>query len=56
MFMILQSVAVTNKKDPRYKQAGAVWMVDQAAPETVNVRFDTDGEIVAVAVADLKAL
>lgn len=56
MFQILQSVQVTNPDHERHQQAGAVWMIDQAAPDSVNVRFDVDSEVVAVDVADLKAL
>ena len=56
MFSILQSVAVTNPEHPRFKEAGAVWMIDVAAPDAVNVRFDTDNAVESVEVADLRSL
>lgn len=56
MFSILQSVAVTNKEHPRYKEAGAVWVLNPAVPDAVAVRFDLDSKVEAVEVVDLKAL
>lgn len=56
MFSILQSVAVTNPEHPRFKQAGAVWVLNPAMPDAVAVRFDTDSAVEAVEVADLRSL
>lgn len=56
MFQIWQSVKVTNEQHARAGQAGVVHATNPTHPDEVVVKFDSDGQQEAVAVADLKGL
>jgi len=53
---VWQSVKVTAEGHARQGQAGIVFAVDRAHPEEVAIRFDEDGQVQLVAVADLIGL
>lgn len=55
-FSVWNAVQVSNEAHPRMGQAGVVHAVNPNVPDEVAVRFDVDGQIVAVNVADLRAL
>lgn len=57
MFNVWQSVKVTNKKNPRFGEAGTVFAVNEIEhPGEVVVLFDSDSTKVAVPVNDLTML
>lgn len=56
MFQVWQSVQVTNQNHARANEAGTVFAVHPDKPGEVAVKFDSDGVVAAVSVADLKAL
>lgn len=53
---VWMSVQVKNTDHPRAGQAGIVHTVDKTKPDQVGVKFDSDGQIQLVDVADLKQL
>jgi len=48
-------VQVITEGHPRYQQAGVIHAEDQKKKD-VEVKFDLDGEIEAIKIADLRAL
>lgn len=56
MFPIWASVKVTNEQHPRFGQAGCVQAINPNAPDERGVRFDLDGALEVVAIADLQAM
>ena len=56
MFSVWTSVKVTRADHPRVTQAGTVHATSPEKPDEVTVKFDVDGHLEAVAVADLVAL
>ena len=55
-FSAWSAVQVTNPEHERAGQAGVVYAVNPEIDGEVAVRFDKDGQVVAVANADLKGL
>lgn len=55
-FSVWNAVQVTNPEHERAWQAGVVCAVNPEIDDEVVVRFDKDGQVVAVANADLKGL
>lgn len=55
-FAVWQSVLVFDQKHERANQAGTVQAVAREGDETVSVRFDVDGETVAVPVESVRSL
>jgi len=55
-YSVWDQVKVSNNKHPRKGQAGVVHAVNPAVPDEVAVRFDSDGSVVAMNVADLQSL
>ena len=55
-FSVWDMVQVSNNKHPRKGQAGVVHATNPAAPEEVAVKFDEDGVVIVMDVADLKRL
>lgn len=55
-FSVWMAVIVKAEKHARKGQAGIVHAVNPEVLDEVAVKFDLDGQIVAVKVADLKAL
>lgn len=55
-FSVWNAVQVTNPEHERAGQAGVVFATNPQTPEEVAVKFDADGIVVIVPVADLKAL
>lgn len=55
-FSVWNAVLVVGEEHPRKGHAGIVHAVNPAVPDEVAVKFDVDGHVVAVNVADLKAL
>lgn len=56
MLDIWTAVKVTNPDHPRTGTAGTVQAVNKKHPDEVGVKFDVDGVVEVVAVADLQAL
>ena len=56
MFEVWQSVKVTAEEHARKGEAGIVFAVNPQVPDEVAVRFDSDLQVQAVAVADLVGL
>ena len=55
-FSVWNTVTVVNPEHERQGQAGVVYAVNPEMDDEVAVRFDKDGQVVAVANADLKGL
>lgn len=55
-FSVWNAVIVIGEEHPRKGQAGVVFATNPQTPEEVAVKFDADGIVVIVPVADLKAL
>ena len=53
---VWQVVKPASAEHPRAGQAGVVHAVDKKDPENVQVKWDIDGKVETVAVADLVAL
>lgn len=56
MYSVWTAVKVVKQGAEREGEAGVVHATSPAHPDEVTVKFDTDGNLVAVAVADLLAL
>ena len=56
MFIIWQSVQVSNQAHPRVGQAGTIQGTNPAKPDESSVKFDVDGQEMVIQNADLKAL
>jgi len=55
-FSVWTAVQVIGEEHPRKGQAGIVHAVNPAVTDEVAVKFDSDGVVIVMAVADLKAL
>lgn len=55
-FSVWDQVQVSNNKHPRKGQAGVIHATNPATPDEVAVKFDADGVVAVVSVADLKRL
>lgn len=55
-FSVWTAVQVKREDHERFGQAGTVYEVSPDVPGEVVVKFDVDGNYVAIAVDDLKAL
>ncbi|CAN7410794.1 hypothetical protein [Acidovorax sp. LjRoot194] len=55
-FSVWTAVQVIGEEHPRKGQAGVVHAVNPSITDEVAVKFDSDGVVLVVAVADLKAL
>lgn len=55
-FSVWQAVQVSGEEHPREGLAGVVHALNPAVTDEVAVKFDVDGVVIVMAVADLKAL
>lgn len=55
-YSVWNSVKVTAPKHARTGQAGVVYNIDPKDDDTVGVKFDSDGKVEVVKVADLASL
>lgn len=53
---VWQPVLVKNTDHPRFNTAGTVHATNPDKPDEVVVKFDADGQLEAVKIADLQAL